>query len=468
MPAAELNNALAERIRDETGENVFSCYQCVKCSSGCPLASHFDLSPNQVMRAAQLGLDQLALEARTPWLCIGCETCTTRCPNGIDVARVMDFMATESQARGIAPGVPEVALFSDIFLRNVKLLGRTYELGLIAEMNLRTGHPLKDLAMGLELIRKGKIKLLPEYVRRKATEKAVENTPNRIGYYPGCSLHSLAEEYDSTVRNVSGALDLELIEPEGWVCCGSSPAHRVAPRLAVELPLTNLALIEQTGMTEVAVPCAACFNRLKTAQHDVAHDPDLKAEVEAKIGFSPNPAIDVRTLVDVMVNKIGLDAIGAKTTRPLTGLKVACYYGCLLMRPPGVTGAELPEYPMVLDRLVTALGATTVDWGHKTTCCGASLSVTKTEIALELSGKIIDGASAMGADVIAVACPLCHTNLDDRQPQMTLTQGAAGMVPVLYFTQLMALAFGLDAKSAALARNMVDPRPVLTERGVLG
>jgi len=470
MPGAELNTELADRIRAETGENVFSCYQCIKCSSGCPLANHFDLTPNQVMRAAQLGLDQVALEAKTPWLCVGCETCTTRCPNGIDVARVMDFLALESQARGITPGVPEVALFSEIFLRNVNLLGRTYELGLMAEMNLRSGRPLKDLAMGLEMIRKRKIKLLPEYVRRPKDVRATPKKPNQVGYYPGCSLHSLAAEYDSTVHAVAKTLDLELIEPPGWVCCGSSPAHRVAPRLAMQLPLTNLALIEQTGMDEVAVPCAACFSRLKTAQHEAARNPTLKAEMEAEIGHTSRREIDVRTLVDMLVDRVGLEAIGAKVTRPLAGLKVACFYGCLMMRPPAVTGAEQPEYPMVLDRLVAALGATTLDWGHKTSCCGASLSVTKTEIALELSRKIIDDACAVGADVIAVACPLCHTNLDDRQPQMSLAadgDASAGRVPVLYFTQLMALAFGLGDKSAALAKNMVDPRPVLVKRGVL-
>lgn len=465
MPAAGLS--LAEQIQSETGENVFSCYQCVKCSSGCPLASHFDLTPNQVLRAAQLGLDQLALEAKTPWLCVGCATCTTRCPNGIDVARVMDCLAAESRARGIPPKVPEVALFTGIFLRNVHRLGRTYELGLMAEMNLRGGHPLKDLRMGLEMLRKGKIKLLPEVVRRPKATTAAPKTPNQIGYYPGCSLHSLAAEYDSTVQAVARTLDLELVEPEGWLCCGSSPAHRVDPRLAVELPLTNLALIEQSGMDEVAVPCASCFNRLKAAQHEVAQNPALKAELAAKIGHNFQQEIDVRTFVDVVVDKIGLDAIGAKTARPLTGLKVACYYGCLLMRPPGVTGAEQPEYPMVLDRLIAALGASPVDWGHKTSCCGASLSVTRTEIALELSAKIVAGAQAAGADLIVVACPLCHTNLDDRQPQMPLA-GDAGAVPILYFTQLMALAFGLGEKTAALAKNMIDPRPVLNRRGLLG
>jgi heterodisulfide reductase subunit B len=464
MSATALSTTFADRIRSETGENIFLCYQCNKCSAGCPLAQHFDLAPHQMMRAAQLGLEKLALESSTPWLCIGCETCTTRCPNGIDVARVMDFMAAESRARGIAAPVPAVGLFTEIFLKNLRRFGRSYELGLIMEMNLRSGEPLKDLSMGWAMMRKRKIKLLPEMAGRPAAAPPEPRKANQIGYYPGCSLHSVAGAYDTTVRAVAKTLDLELVEPQGWTCCGSSAAHRVEPGLAVELPLSNLALMDRAGMDAVAVPCSACFNRLKGAQQQAVRNPALKAEMEAKIGHTFERQIDVRTLVDVMVNRIGVQAIGARTVRPLASLKVACYYGCLMTRPPQVTEADEPEYPMVLDRLVAALGATPIDWAHKTSCCGASLSVTKTEVALGLSAKIIAAARSAGADVIAVACPLCHTNLDDRQPQMDLPDTADGSprgVPVLYFTQLMALAFGLGAKTAALAKNMVDPRPAL-------
>jgi len=480
MAITELRTDLAEKIRAETGENVFLCYQCVKCTSGCPLAEYFDLAPNQVMRAAQLGQEELALNAKTPWLCAGCQTCTTRCPQGLDVARVMDFLAHEALARGLPARVPEAALFNKVFLRNVNLLGRAYELGLLAELNLRTGQPFKDVGLGLAMIRKGKIRLAPEFARLPKRARPVKARPDQIAYYPGCSLHSLAAEYDRSIRAVAEALHLELIEPEGWVCCGSSPAHRADPRLALELPLKNLALIEQMGLGEVALPCAMCFNRFRAARHAIEASPTLKAEMETTMGhrFADGPA--VRSLLDVLVRRVGFEPITRRVKAPLTGLKVACYYGCLLTRPPGITGAAQAEYPQEMDQLMSTLGATPVDWGGKTTCCGASLSITRTDIVLDLSARILADARAAGADAIVVACPLCHANLDGRQRQMRLTPlpsphakrrgrgegaGEGGEVPVFYFTQLMALAFGLGEKAAALSQNMVDPRPLLAEKG---
>jgi heterodisulfide reductase subunit B len=478
MAITELKTDLAERIRAETGENVFLCYQCVKCTSGCPLAEYFDLAPNQVMRVAQLGQDEMALNAKTPWLCAGCQTCTTRCPQGIDVARVMDFMAREATARGLPAKVPEAALFNKVFLRNVNILGRAYELGLMAEMNLRTGQPFKDAGMGLDMMRKGKIKLTPAFARTPKHAKPVEARSNRIAYYPGCSLHSLASEYDHSIHAVAGALGLELVEAEGWVCCGSSPAHRVDPHLAVELPLRNMAVIEQMGLDEVTLPCAMCFNRFRAALHDIASDPQLKAKMETEIGHRFDGAVAVKSLLDVVVNRVGLDRVAGLVKTPLAGLKVACYYGCLMTRPPKVTGAEQPEYPQDMDHLMSALGATPVDWSGKTTCCGASLSVTRTDIVLDLSARILADARAAGAEAVIVACPLCHANLDGRQHQMKLPspagRGAGGEgdmgdmnVPVFYFTQLMALALGLGERAAALSKNMVGPKPLLAAKGVL-
>lgn len=470
MAITELKTDLAERIRSETGENVYLCYQCVKCTSGCPLAEYFDLAPNQVMRAAQLGMDERALTAKTPWLCASCQTCTTRCPQGVDVAKVMDFLVKEASARGVKPQVPEVALFNKVFLRNVNILGRAYELGLMAEMNLRTRQPFKDIGMGLNMMRKGKIKVVPTFVRRRRQAKSVKVQVNQIGYYPGCALHSMSTEYDHSIKAVAQALKLELIEPAGWLCCGSSPAHRVDPELALRLPLQNMALMEQMGLNEVTLPCAMCFSRFRTALYETTHQPALKAKIESEIDYHFKDTIAVRSLLDVLVNRIGLDEIGKSVTQQLAGLKVACYYGCLLTRPPKVTQDKQPEYPMLMDQLMSSLGATPIDWGSKTTCCGASLSATRTEIALNLSARILADARAAGAEAVVVACPLCHTNLDGRQAQIRVASAAdreSSEIPVFFFTQLMALAFGLGEKSAALSKNMIDPKPLLKNKALL-
>ncbi len=453
---------LAQEIGREAGENVFLCYQCVKCTSGCPLADYFDLAPHQVMRALQLGQDDRVLNSRTIWLCASCETCTTRCPQGLDVAGIMDRLKMAAEARGVPPKVREAALFNKVFLRNVNILGRAYELGLMAEMNLRTGRPFKDLPMGLEMMRKGKLRLLPAIARPPRDVQPVEPAPNRIAYYPGCSLHSIAAEFDQSARAVCAALDLDLVEPPGWVCCGSTPAHKVDPLLATILPVRNLSLVEQSGLNEVTLPCAACFSRFKAAVRTMEQDPATRATVDAAVGYAYQGTVAVRSLLDVIVNRVGLDKVAEHVTHPLHGLKVVSYYGCLLTRPPERTGAASPEYPMEMDRLMTTLGAENLDWSWKTTCCGASLSVTNTEIAVNLSRRILEAARDTGADAVVVACPLCHANLDGRQHQMHLAEP----MPVFYFTQLMALALGLGPEAAALARNMVDPSPVLARAGI--
>jgi heterodisulfide reductase subunit B len=272
----------------------------------------------------------------------------------------------------------------------------------------------------------------------------------------------MAEEFDRSTRAVLEALDLKPVEPEGWVCCGSTPAHRVDHRLATRLPLQSLVLFEQAALSEVTLPCAACFNRFRAATRDLRLDPELKQEMEHEIGFAYHDSVAILSLLDLLTERVGLDAIKARVTRPLAGLKVACYYGCLLTRPPAVTGSDQAEYPMTMDRLMQALGATPVPWDRKVFCCGASLSLTETEIVLRLSGDILANARARGADLVAVACPLCHANLDGRQTQMKGVE----LMPAMYFTQLMALALGLE-EHAALQRNMVDPRPLLAERGLL-
>jgi heterodisulfide reductase subunit B len=457
-----VTETLAEIIERETGSNVYLCYQCVRCSSGCPVAEHMDLLPNQVMRAIQFD-DESVLEARTPWICAACQTCTTHCPQGLDIAGVMDVLRIEARRRGIKPPVSEVELFTQLFLRDIGALGRLYEAGLMAAMNMLTLRPLKDMDLGMQMILKRKIRLLPEFVRPPKQVRQVQSKENTIAYYPGCSLESTATEYDHTFRAVCGALDLELIEPPGWICCGSTPAHTTDPVLAGYYAILNLSIVERMGLNQVVAPCLGCYQRFRAAAHEMVHDPTLVTKVAEKIGYEYQGTVETLHAVETLLERVGLEAIGERVEKPLKGLKVASYYGCATTRPPTYTGSESPENPTCMDEIVQALGAEPVDWSYKTDCCGGSLGISQTHLALELSAKIIENARACGADIMVNACPLCQVNVENRQLQMDL----GFEMPVLYITQLMTLAFGLGEKKAELNKNLIDPRPVLRERGIL-
>jgi len=373
----------------------------------------------------------------------------------------MDKLKMIAIDKAIAPKVPEVALFNRVFLRDVNLFGRMYELGLMAEMNLRTRRPFKDLRMGWEMLRKGKLKLFPSYARYPRKVKSFEAQPNRIAYYPGCSLHSSASEYDASIRAICRRLDMELMEPPGWICCGSSPAHATSDFLAALLPVKNLALVEKSGLRDVVTPCAGCFSRFKAASYALERDPELRGQIASEVDYQGR--VKIHSIVDFLTEYVGFAKIGSAVTNPLVGLKVAPYYGCVLTRPPMVTGAQDPEYPLNMDQLLAALGADSLDWSYRTDCCGANLALTQTELALELSQKILTNAHQVGAEVIAVACPLCQVNLDGRQEQMGLDY----QLPIVYITQLVGIALGAPAEDLELQKLHVSPVPLLEERGLL-
>ena len=460
-----INSDLAERIKSELGENVYLCYQCVKCTSGCPVAEFFDWQPNQVMRALQLGQADIALQSQTPWLCASCQTCTTRCPQGIDITAIMEFLTREALERGYKPQVPEVNVFNEAFMREIRIWGRAYEPGLMAEMALHNpGALMGDMDLYMKMLRKMKVGFLPSLGKPPRKVKPVPGAADAVAYYPGCSLHSTSTEFDQSTKAVCEALELNLIEPKGWVCCGSSAAHKADPDFALRLPMENLALIEQSGFKEVTMPCASCFNRHKASQYEIRHKDSRRQEVNQAIGYTYRDSVHVSTLIEAILSHVGADQVAERVKKPLEGLRVVCYYGCLLTRPPEVTEAEHPENPIDMDELVGALGAEVVDWSYKTCCCGAAHSLTRPDIVISLSTNLVNAARQAGADVIAVACPLCHLNLDARQFQMDVQQP----MPVLYFTQLMALALGLPEKAAALNKNMVDPRPLLKDKEIIG
>jgi heterodisulfide reductase subunit B len=285
-------------------------------------------------------------------------------------------------------------------------------------------------------------------------------------YYPGCSLKSTARDYDISVRAVCRALDIELIEIPGWICCGASSAHMTSELLSLALPVRNLLLAREMGL-DIAVCCAACYNRLKTANevmrskaHDRIH------LVDEAVGSRYRGETRVKHLLEIVVNDRGLDALHGKARRDLSSLQVAAYYGCLLLRPPEIVAFDDPENPTYMDQLVAALGAQAVEWPYKTECCGASLSVARTDIVLKLCRDILQKAASAGADCLIVACPLCHTNLDMRQKQVRKRYKTDLALPVLYFTQLIGLALGLETQDLALQKLVVEPNRLLETIGV--
>ncbi len=463
----QIDPGLAERVRELCGENAYLCYQCRKCTSGCPLADAMDLAPNQAVRAIQLGQLDLVLNSTTLWLCASCQTCVTRCPHGIDLPRIMDALRAAALATGVKPRVPSVARFYQVASRDIKLLGRLYEVGLMAELNLRSGQVLKDMPLALQLLRRGKLKMLPQVARGAARQRArPQMASDEVAYFPGCSSHGTAREYDQSARTVAALLGVKLVEPEGWVCCGTSAAHATSHLMATALPMRNLGLVEAAGQRRLTTPCAACFARFKTAAYDIQRDEELRRAVEAQTGYAKADGVQVEHLLDTFTEGIGYDRVHAAVKRPLTGLKVVCYYGCLLTRPSEVTGAEHIEYPMNMDYLLRAVGVETLDWSYKTECCGSNLALTETELALRLSERILKNAVEVGAEAIVVACPLCHSNLDARQPQIGALVGRAYRLPVLYFTQVLGLALGANPKQMGIDKHITNAEPLLAGKGL--
>jgi len=273
-------------------------------------------------------------------------------------------------------------------------------------------------------------------------------------FYPGCSLEGTARDFHLSTMAVAKALGLELPELPGWICCGSTAAHQTDPLLALALPAKNLAAAN--GET-VAVCCAACYSRLKAANHEIARDAKVRRQVADIIGADYDGRTPVRHLLEILARDIGPEKIAAEVKRPLTGLRAVCYYGCLLSRPPEVTNFDDAENPMLMDRVVAACGAEALDWPHKTECCGASYSITDVGIVESLTREILTMAKAVGADCIVTACPLCQLNLDMRQKDVEAKFGESYGLPVFYFTQVLGLALGLEPKSLGLSSLVVDP-----------
>jgi len=283
-------------------------------------------------------------------------------------------------------------------------------------------------------------------------------------YYGGCSLEGTAIEYDMSVKQVMKKLGVSLREPEDWSCCGSTPAHTVDHVFAAALAARTLAIIEKMGTSTVTLPCPSCLTVFKRAHLSMMGDASFKREVNELLDEPYNGGVTSKSTLQLMYEDIGLEAVAAKVTHALPDLVVAPYYGCILTRPPEIAQFDDPENPISMDKILEAVGVKVADYAFKMECCGAAFGVPKREMVNKLTFKVLSMALDAGANCIAVACPLCQQNLDLRQSQVNSTMGTNFNIPILYFSQIVGLTYGLSPKELGLDKIIVSADALIGTR----
>lgn len=277
-------------------------------------------------------------------------------------------------------------------------------------------------------------------------------------YYPGCSLKGTAPEYDLSARAVVSALASELQELEDWTCCGASAAETVSPLLSLALPARNLALAERMAgngsEVQVVASCSACYVNLRKVEERAAGEPETLDRINQVLevdGLRYSGRTRVRHLLDVIANDFGPEIIGRRVQRPLTGLRVAPYYGCQTVRP--YSPFDAPDFPSSMEGTLEALGVQVWPNLMAAACCGGTLMTTKRDVGVHLVKELLSAVE--GADCLVTVCPLCQMNLDAYQKLVSKELGHPLQIPILYLTQLLGLAFGLPVESLGLKHNIV-------------
>jgi heterodisulfide reductase subunit B2 len=291
----------------------------------------------------------------------------------------------------------------------------------------------------------------------------------KLSYFPGCTLKTHAENFDDSTVAAFERLGMEVEELDRWNCCGTVHGLAADDLIHRMAPITNLIRAKEAAADAFVTGCAMCYNTLARANLHVRQDPAALAAINDFLSLESTEyrgEIDVLHLLQLVRDRIGLDAIAGRVQRPLNGLRVACYYGCLLVRPREAA-IDDTEQPKVMEDLILALGGTPVPFPLKTECCGAYQVVADPRVVAERTRAIVTSACRNGADLVAVSCPLCAHNLDRRQAEARQVEPDLGQLPVFYFTQLMALALGCTEEVLRLERHCVDPRPPLAVRGLL-
>jgi heterodisulfide reductase subunit B len=276
-----------------------------------------------------------------------------------------------------------------------------------------------------------------------------------FSFYPGCSLTGMAKDYADSIATVFQDLELNLIEIDDWSCCGATAAHSLDEIMAAALPARNLAIAEKIGYDLVS-PCPNCFNRLVFSQKMIRGK-------EIDIPWQVSGRLRIFEMTRLLAQSDMIQQIKKRVVRPLAGLRIVCFYGCQVVRPPQITGFTDFENPQTLDRIATALGAQVRDWSYKSTCCGASIGIGRKDIQESLTSRLLEKARQTGAEAIVVSCPLCQANLD-----LIQRRSKEYLLPVFYFAELMRLAFeGGENAGKWLRQHFTDPLPLLDSKGLL-
>ena len=289
----------------------------------------------------------------------------------------------------------------------------------------------------------------------------------KVSYFPGCTLNTTGKGYDNAVRASAAAVGLDLVELPEWNCCGATYPLIVDNMLELAAPTHVLVSARDQGDSPVlTTACSTCYNVLRRTNHFIRQHPEERERINAFIEAEYAGEVEVKDILHLLRDDIGFDTVREKVEVPLKGLKVAAYYGCMVLRPPAEVAYDDPDNPRSLDDLMAALGATPVDYPHKNECCGAYLGVKAPEVTREMAYTILRSARAAGAEGIVTNCPLCQFNLDRRQREMAQFHAGFASLPVFYFSQLMGLALGLDKSGYGWERQSVDARPLLRTLGL--
>lgn len=294
----------------------------------------------------------------------------------------------------------------------------------------------------------------------------------KIPYYPGCTLSTTAKDFEKCAMSAAEILGFSMVEMENWNCCGASFPLTNDNAMGLAGPANVLIDAKEAAKKEgmedkVVTLCAVCFNVLRRTNYAFKKSKCKLDSVNSMLEKEYKVDTTVSHYLEILRDDIGYDNVKSKVRKKLKGLKVAPYYGCFMLRPHDEIGLDDPYAPSIFEDFLKSLGCEVVDFSHKSECCGSFSAMNKPENVAECSYGVIDAALAAGADIIATTCPLCQFNLDDKQELIKTKYSDATEVPIVYFTQLLGMALGMDLKEISFDTNKVNPIPLLTEKGLV-